>query len=47
VIDFPVDPVGLLSCTGYGRTIPGGSLSNRPAFAYMIGRGFAALPRAE
>jgi hypothetical protein len=47
MIDFPVDPVGLLSCTAYRRTIPTNSLSNRPAFAYMDCPGFAALLKAE
>jgi len=40
VIDFPVDPGGLLSCSWYRRIIPAGSLSNRPAFAYTIWPGW-------
>jgi hypothetical protein len=35
MIDFPGDPVGLLSRMRYRRTIPGGSLSNCLEFAYM------------
>ena len=42
MIFFPLDPAGLLSRMRCGRTIPGGSLSNCLAFAYMpIWRSFA------
>ena len=35
LIDFPVNPVGLLPCIAGRRTVPQISLSNRRAFAYM------------